>query len=129
MGQAMSLKGKEVIRVAVFEVDSYVIIQGKEDEHERVLRKIFEYGKKHPDISKYVKSLRVFRQGIGGDPVGRIMMITEFQSLTDMEKFYELLNRDREWIRKRKEWASVIDMNTMRVNLWNDRLRDLWIEK
>ena len=85
--------------------------------------------KRHPNISRYVKSLRVFRQGIGGDLIGRMVIITEFQSLTEMEEFYELLNKDEEWTKIKKEWASVIDMSTMQVSLWNDRLGDLWIEK
>jgi hypothetical protein len=115
--------------MAVFEVDSYVLTENSQMKHEKIVQKIFDYGKKHPEVSKYVKSLRFFRQGIGGEPVGRFVLMTEFECLSNMEKFYTLLNKDEQWQRIKKDWASVIDSKTMNVSLWNDRLRNRWVEK
>lgn len=93
------------------------------------MREIFEYGKRHPETSSYVKSLRFSRQGIGGSPVGKFVLITEFESLADMEKFYSFLEKDEEWLKIKEKLSSIMDVNTMHVALWNDQLRDLWMEK
>ncbi len=114
--------------MAVFEVDTYVVAQSLLDKHEKVVKRIFDYGQRHLDISKYVKSLRLFRQGVGGDPVGKVVLITEFASLSEMEKFYYLLSKDADWLKIKKQWKSVIDLKTMHVSLWKDQLRDLWVE-
>lgn len=115
--------------MAIYEVDSWVVCKGKRKEQEEIMKEIFEYGQKHPETSAYVKSLRFFRQGIGGSPVGRFVLITEFESLADMEKFYGILEKDEEWLKIKKKWSSVIDDNTMHVALWNDQLRNLWVER
>lgn len=114
------------LKMAVFEVDTWLMCKGKRKEQEVIMKEIFEYGKKHLEISKYVKSLRFFRQGIGGNPVGRFVLITEFESLADMERFYNLLEKDAEWLKIKERWISLIDLNTMNVSLWNDQLRDFW---
>jgi len=120
----------EVInRMAVFEVNTYVVIHGKESEHELILKEIFDYGRKHPEISKHVKSLRVFRQGVGGSPIGRFVLMTEFENLCEMEVFYTKLNKDKDWLKIREKWISVIDLGSMYVSLWIDRLRDFWVER
>ncbi|MEM3731369.1 MAG: hypothetical protein QW667_05090 [Candidatus Bathyarchaeia archaeon] len=114
--------------MAVFEIETWLVREGKLKEQESIMKNIFEYGKRHPEISKYVKSLRFFRQGIGGKPVGRFVLITEFESLADMEKFYKLLQKDAEWLKIKEKWMSIINLNSMHVSLWNDQLRNLWIE-
>jgi hypothetical protein len=115
--------------MTIFEVDSWVACRGRRKEQEAIMREIFEYGKTHPETSSYVKSLRFFRQCIGGSPVGRFVLITEFESLAEMEKFYSILDKDSEWQRIKEKWSSVIDLNTMHVAIWNDQLRKLWVEK
>jgi len=115
--------------MAIFEVDSWIVCKGKQKEQEEIMREVFNYGKKHPEISKYVKSLRFFRQGIGGTPVGRYVLITEFKSLAEMEKFYSILEKDEEWLKIKKKWDSIIDLKTMNVALWSDKVRELWVEK
>lgn len=46
-----------------------------------------------------------------------------------MDKFYKILDRNEEWLKIKKKWSSVVDPNTMQVALWNDKLRELWVEK
>lgn len=114
--------------MAVFELDMWVVSQGKRNEQELIMKEIFEYGSKHPEVSAHVKCLRFFRQGIGGTPVGRFVLMTEFESMAAMERFYSIIEKDEEWLAIKKRWSSVVDMNTMHVVLWNDQLRDLWKE-
>ena len=89
------------------------------------MKEIFEYGKKHYEAADYVKSLRFFQQGIGGSPVGKFVLITEFESLTDLGKFYKILDKNEEWLKIKKKWSSVVDPDTLQVALWNDKLREL----
>lgn len=106
--------------MVIFEVETWLLREGKNQRTEATMKEIFEYGKKHPEISRYVKSLRFFRQGIGGKPVGRFVLITEFESLADMERFYKLLEKDTDWLKIKEKWLSVIDSNSMNGSLWND---------
>ncbi|MGQ9507452.1 MAG: hypothetical protein ACUVTB_06320 [Candidatus Bathycorpusculaceae bacterium] len=115
--------------MAIFLLDTWVPIKGKEKENEQIAKKILQYGSKHPDISKYAKSLRYFKQGIGGKPPGRCVLITEFSSLSDMEKFFTKLQNEIEWQKLRQEWADVMDKNTVETMIWNDKERELWTEK
>jgi hypothetical protein len=107
----------------------WVPAKDKEKENEQIVKKILQYGSKHPNISKYVKSLRYFKQGIGGKPPGRRVLITEFATLSDMETFFKKLQNEMEWQRLRQEWTDVMDKNTVETMLWNDQERELWIEK
>jgi hypothetical protein len=116
-------------KMAVFEIETYVVYPEKVEEHELVLKEIFNYGKMHPDVSRHVKSLRVFKQGIGGDPVGSFVLVTEFESLSEIETFYAKLKKDKEWQEIAKKWAKVIDLKSMHISIWNDMCRELWIEK
>jgi len=106
--------------VAIFEVDVWVVCKGKWQEQEVIMKWVFEYGKKHPGASASVKSLRFFRQGIGGSPVGKFVLITGFESLADMEKFYSILEKDEEWLKVKKKGVSGVDLKTMNVAIWND---------
>jgi len=94
-----------------------------------VVNKILQYGTKHPDISKYVKSLRYFKHGIGGKPPGRRVLITEFSSLSDMENFFERLKNEVEWQKLKQKWADVMEQTTVETLLWTDQHRELWTEK
>ena len=115
--------------MAVFEIETYVVYPEKAEEHKLILKEIFDYGKRHPDISKHVKSLRVFKQGIGGNPLGSFVLVTEFESLSEMEAFYGKLKKDKEWQEIAEKWAKVIDLKTMHISIWNDVLRELWVER
>jgi len=66
-------------------------LKGKRKENNEVVEKILHFGEKHPKISKHVKSLRYFKQGIGGKPFGKRVLITEFARLTEMDKFFRKL--------------------------------------
>ena len=74
--------------MAIFLLDMWMSLKGKRKENDEVVEKILQFGEKHPKISKHVKSLRYFKQGIGGKPAGRRVLITEFASLTEMDRLF-----------------------------------------
>jgi len=115
--------------LAIFLLDTWVPAKGKEKENEEVVRKILQYGATHADISKYVKSLRYFRHGIGGRPPGKRVLMTEFASLSDMDIFFDKLGKETEWQEIIQEWRDVMEQTTLETLLWNDQHRKLWTEK
>lgn len=117
------------MRLSIFLIDTWVHVKGKRKENEEVVKKILQYGARHPDISKYVESLRYFKHSIGGKPAGRRVLITEFTSLTDMDRFFNKLRKEKEWQKIAQEWAEVMDSSTVESQLWNDQFRNLWVEK
>lgn len=115
--------------MAIFLLDTWVPLKGKEKDNEEVVKKILQYGAKHLDIAKHVKSLRCFKQSVGGKPPGKYVLITEFLNLAEMEKFFVKLGEEAEWQKIRQEWNEVIDPSTVETQLWNDQHRELWTEK
>ena len=115
--------------MAIFLLDMWMPLKDKRKENEEVVKKILQFGEKHPEISKHVKSLRYFKQGIGAKPAEKRVLITEFASLTEMDKFFHKLRKNKEWQKIAQQWSAVMDPNTVQSVLWNDQLRELWTEK
>jgi hypothetical protein len=107
----------------------WVPLKDKRKENDEVVKEILQFGKKHPEISKYVKSARYFKESIGGKPAERRVLITEFASLTEMDRFFRRLRKNKDWQKIAQKWSAVMNPNTVQSVLWNDQLRDLWIEK
>lgn len=114
--------------MAIFLLDTWVPEKGKENENEQIVKKILQYGAKHPEVFKYVRSLRYFRQSIGGTPPGRRVLITEFNSLSDMDTFFREVQKDPEWQKISLEWKDVMDQTTVETMVWNALNRELWTE-
>lgn len=49
-------------------LDMWTVAKGKEVENEEVVRQILQYGGTHLEVFSLVKSLRCFRQSLGGKP-------------------------------------------------------------
>ncbi|MBX5320777.1 MAG: hypothetical protein QHH12_01415 [Candidatus Bathyarchaeota archaeon] len=115
--------------MAFFLLDTWVVLKGKEEENEEVVRQILQYGRHHPDIFKHVKSLRCFKQSIGGKPPGMYVLITEFASLSDMEDFLRKIKVGGEWKQIEQKWKEVMDQSSIESIIWSDMFRELWTEK
>lgn len=61
--------------MAIFLLDMWMSLKGKRKENYEVVEKILQFGEKHPKISKHVKSVRYFKQGIGGKSAGARVLI------------------------------------------------------
>jgi hypothetical protein len=115
--------------MAVFLLDMWTVAKGKEAENEEVVRQILQYGGTHPEAFNLVKSLRCFRQSIGGKPPGKFVLVTEFASLHDMEEFFKKIREDSEWRKIERKWRSVMEQAFSESLLWVDAFRELWTEK
>ncbi|MEM2385721.1 MAG: hypothetical protein QXO67_01950 [Candidatus Bathyarchaeia archaeon] len=115
--------------MAIFLLDTWTVIKGKEAENEDVVKQILQYGGKHPEISRFVKSLRCFRQSIGGKPPGKFVLITEFASFHEMEDFFRKIGEDGNWKEIKRKWKDVMDQTSSESLLWTDVFRELWKEK
>lgn len=115
--------------MAVFLIDMWTVVRGKEAENEEVVQQVLQYGNKHPEAFKPVKSLRCFRQSIGGKPPGKIVLVTEFASLHEMEEFFKKIREDSEWRKIERKWKGVMEHAFSESLLWVDVFRELWKEK
>jgi len=115
--------------MAVFLLDMWTVAKGKEAENEEVVRQILQYGGTHPEAFNLVKSLRCFKQSIGGKPPGKFVLVTEFASLHDMEEFFKRIKDDSEWRKIERKWRSVMEQAFSESLLWTDVFRELWTEK
>lgn len=115
--------------VAVFEVNIWIVQEGKDDKHETLMRRIVEYEKTNPEKFKEQKSFRYFR-GWSGEPspVGGRVCIWEFNSLTDMEKMYERLKTDEEFNKMDKEWLRLVEPESVNRYIWRDMNKEIWME-
>jgi len=115
--------------MAIFEVLSWVVSRGKRKENDDLMRRYSEYIKSNPDKFKEQKSFRYF-SGWFGKPSGattRICMF-EFGSLEDMEKMYDRLNREEEFVKIDKEWGNLVEVDSYEHHIWQDKDRSIWIE-
>jgi hypothetical protein len=115
--------------MAVFLLDTWTVVKGKEMDNEEVVKQILQYSSKHPEAFKLVKSLRCFRQSIGGKPPGRFVLVTEFESLYAMEEFFKKIKGDSEWRKIERKWKEVMDSTSIESLLWADAFREFWKEK
>ncbi|MEM1564338.1 MAG: hypothetical protein QW161_06685 [Candidatus Bathyarchaeia archaeon] len=115
--------------MAFFLLDMWTAVKGKEAENENVLKQILQYGSKNQETFKLVKSMRCFRQSLGGKPPGKFILVTEFESLHDMEEFFKKIKEDNEWRKIERKWRDVIDQASSESLLWTDILREFWREK
>jgi hypothetical protein len=115
--------------LAVFLIDTWVPVKDGDEENERIVKEILQYGAKHPEVPKYVMSLRYFKQSIGGNPPGRRVLITEFKDLSDLEAFFKEIRNEPEWQKISHEWRNIMDQTTVETMIWNEQHRKLWTEK
>ncbi|MEM3874464.1 MAG: hypothetical protein QXU45_04965 [Candidatus Bathyarchaeia archaeon] len=115
--------------MAVFLLDMWTVAKGKEAENEDVVKQILQYGGKHHETLQLVKSLRCFRQSIGGKPPGKFVLVTEFASLHEMEESFKKIREDSEWRKIERKWREVMDHTSSESLLWSDVFRELWKEK
>ncbi|MEM2366766.1 MAG: hypothetical protein QXQ50_00840 [Candidatus Bathyarchaeia archaeon] len=115
--------------MAIFLLDMWTVVKGKEAENEDIVKQILQYGSKHPETFKLIRSLRCFRQSIGGKPPGKYVLMHEFADLHDMEEFFKKIKEDNEWRKIERKWRDAIEQASLESLLWTDAFRELWKEK
>jgi hypothetical protein len=118
--------------MAVFEVESWLVAEGKDHEHEVEMRRWLSWVKEHPDLFPEWKSVRYFAKHVAGDDSGRHLVMWEYESLAAYEA-YKARRKDyegpyKEYKENDPYYKGVFIHSRMRMEFWRDRERDLWIE-
>jgi hypothetical protein len=118
--------------MAVFEMESWRVAEGKEKEHEEALRIWLEWVNAHRELFKEWKSVRYFVKSIAGDETERHFIIWEYESLAAFEAYKKrrggYTGPYAEYKKVDPYYKNVFDHSDMRIEVWKDLERDLWIE-
>ena len=79
-------EGLEVIDLAIFRIESYVVKPEKREDYMSIMKKWTVYIKKNEEKCTELKSWKLFSRTIG-DNVGEFIEMWELESLADYEKF------------------------------------------
>jgi len=118
--------------MAVFEVESWLVADGKEEEHDREMRRWLGWVKEHRDLFKEWKSVRYFEKHAAGDDTGRRFIMWEYESFAHYEA-YKTRRKDyegpyAEYKENDPYYKNLFIYSRMTLEFWKDRERDLWIE-
>ena len=118
--------------MAVFEVESWKVAEGKDQEHAAAMRQWLSWVKEHRELFGEWKSVRYFVKYVAGQDSGRHVVIWEYDSLTAFEA-YKKRRQDysgpyEEYKKNDPYYKDVFDHSEMTMEFWNDVDRDLWIE-
>ncbi len=118
--------------MAVFEVESWKVAEGKQEEHDDAMRRWLRWVNEHRELFREWKSVRYFVKEIAGESSGRHFVVWEYESLAAFEA-YKARRGDyqgpyAEYKENDPYYQEVFDHSDMRVEVWKDIDRDLWIE-
>ena len=118
--------------MAVFEVESWLVAEGKQEKHDKAIRQWFQWVNGHRELFKEWKSVRYFFKTVAGEESNRHFIIWEYDSLTDYEA-YKARRSDysgpyEEYKKNDPYYTDVFDHSSMKLEFRKDMDRDLWIE-
>ncbi len=118
--------------MSIFEMESWYVKEGKEVQHDEALRNWLQWVNDHRELFKEWKSLRYFVKTIAGEESDRHFIVWEYDSLTAFETYKER-RKDyagpyAEYRKVDPYYMGVFDHNSMKVEVWKELDRDLWIE-
>jgi len=118
--------------MSVFEVESWLVAEGKTEEHDQEMRRWLTWVNEHRELFKEWKSVRYFVKHVAGDESGRHFIIWEYGSYSDYESYKARRENYQGPYREYKEndpyYKGVFIHSRMGHEFWKDRMRDLWIE-
>ena len=118
--------------MAVFEVETWYVKEGKEKEHDEWMRRWLKWVHDHRELFPEWNSLRYFDKHTAGDDSGRRMIIWEYDSFTAYET-YKTRRKDyagpyAEYKENDPYYQGVFIHDRMTMEFWKDLERDLWLE-
>jgi len=118
--------------MSFLEVESWTIKEGKQEEHDQIIRDWFRYVKEHhADMFQEWKSARYYRQLTrDGKPTGRYTMIFEFYT---HEGFLAYKERRKDWSGPYADYKKVdpyeyFDLSTVTEEYWEPQETELWFD-
>jgi hypothetical protein len=103
--------------MTIFTVETYVVRPDKLDEFTAFVKNWEAWTKERPELFKEAKSYKVFSHLLGGTWGGGAWM-AEYESLADLEKLFNRLMADKEFMTKMAEWNAMILPGTYSINVW-----------
>ena len=118
--------------MAVFEVESWLVAEGKDKEHDEEMRRWLQWVNDHRDLFMEWKSVRYFEKHVAGNDSGRKLVMWEYDSLADYEA-YKARRKNypgpyAEYFENDPYYKCVFIHSRMGMEFWRDVERDLWIE-
>ena len=118
--------------MSVFEVESWLVAEGKDEEHDVEMRRWLTWVNEHRDLFKEWKSVRYFVKHIAADDSNRHFIMWEYDSYADFEA-YKARRKDyegpyKEYKENDPYYKGVFIHSRMKVEFWKDLERELWIE-
>lgn len=118
--------------MSVFEMESWVVAEGKDKEHREWMRRWLTWVRDHRELFKEWKSVRYFEKHIAGMESGRHFILWEYNSLADYEAYKkrrgEYAGAYAEYKKNDPYYQNVFNHSNMGLEFWQDKERDLWIE-
>jgi hypothetical protein len=118
--------------MAVFEVESWLVADGKEQLHDEWMRRWLKWVREHRELFKEWKSVRYFVKYVAGAESGRHFIMWEYESLADFEAYKkrrgDYQGEYAEYKKNDPYHHGVFNHSTMGVEIWNDKERELWID-
>ena len=118
--------------MAIFEVESWLVAEGKDREHEEAMRQWLAWVRDHRDLFQEWKSVRYFAKYVAGEESGRHLVLWEYESLAQFEAYKKKREGYTGPYAEYKEndpyYKGVFKHDRMKMEFWRDLERDLWIE-
>jgi len=116
----------------VFEVESWRVADSREVDHREAMRRWLKWVNHHRELFPEWKSIRYFVKTIAGEESERHLIIWEYDSLADFEAYKKRRGDYKglyeEYKRVDPYHQGVFIQSSMKVEVWKDLERDLWIE-
>ncbi len=118
--------------MSIFEMESWYVKEGMEEKHDTAMRNWLQWVNDHQELFVEWKSVRYFVKTIAGEESERHFIIWEYDSLAAFEQ-YKARRKDytgpyEEYKKVDPYYMGVFDHNNMKVEVWKDIDRDLWLE-
>ncbi len=118
--------------MTVFEVESWLVAEGKETQHQEAMRRWLRWVNAHLELFLDWKSVRYFVKTIAGEETDRHFVVWEYESLAAFEAYKkrrgDYTGPYEEYKKNDPYYQGVFSHGTMRLEVWKDLERDLWIE-
>ena len=117
--------------MAIYEVESWFPLQGKEEEHDAAMKDFLEWVNANRGLFKEWKSLRYFIREIAGPNSGRHFIVWEYEDLASFES-YKKRRQDysgpyAEYKKHDPYHLGVMDHRNMELEIWYEDHRALWL--
>ena len=118
--------------MAVFEVETWYVAEGREKEHEEAMHQWLKWVNEHRELFSEWKSVCYFVKNIAGEESGRHLVIWEYESLSDFEAYKKRRGDYKgpytEYKQNDPYYKEVFIHSKMKVEVWQDLDRSLWLE-